>query len=739
MRRSLTVGVLVALLLIAVVGETLAQPRSAPITPQARNARGRGIGQRVDDRGHPLGYIPPPFRLEVGLAPAAMRTPVGAPVSYDSRDIPGKVPPVRNQGSCGCCWAFASYGSLETAIRPTDTSDFSENHLKNNHLWDYGPCAGGHEFMSTAYLARWAGPVSESDDPYDPAVPSPDGLAAGWHVQEVLFLPPDAATIKSMVMAYGAVYVAFKSVASTYYEGPAGTTYYLSAATTPDHAVCIIGWDDNFASTNFKQGNRPPGDGAWLVRNSWGTSWGDDGYFWGSYYDALLGKYNAVVFVGTEPDTNYDNNYGHDPLGSTSALSVSHMANVYAAEGNETLRAVGIYTGATGAGYTVRVYRNPSPAPSGGTPVATVSGTATYAGYHTIPLPATVALAPGDVFSICVAITNGGTYPAAMEYAIAGVSSGATASSGQSYYSFDGTSWTDLTTWNATANFCIKAFTENVPPSVTAIDPASGYNTAPLGVLITGTGFQSGASVLLRKLDEDDISGTSVDVNSATEIECSFNLSGVATGLWDVVVTNPDDETGSLAEGFEVVVGDLSPPDITQWSVALTHSGVGELITPIADGFVEPRTQGVRCFIVAFDEPLDGATFTASCVTIAGATNGDQSGLVSSVSLQGDGSVARITLSGALPQPDRYTVTLSDAVKDLYGNALGGDRDIAIGALRGDANGNAMVDIGDMLAVRANFSVPVGAASCRYDVNCNGIIDVGDQLAVRAAYGARLP
>jgi hypothetical protein len=50
-----------------------------------------------------------------------------------------------------------------------------------------------------------------------------------------------------------------------------------------------------------------------------------------------------------------------------------------------------------------------------------------------------------------------------------------------------------------------------------------------------------------------------------------------------------------------------------------------------------------------------------------------------------------------------------------------------------------MVDIGDMLAVRANFSEPVGAASCRYDVNCNGIIDVGDQLAVRAAYGARLP
>ncbi|HCA46175.1 MAG TPA: hypothetical protein DEP45_02100 [Armatimonadetes bacterium] len=740
MRRMLTISVLVALL-IAGIGEALAQPRSAPLNPGFRTAlqRAQVTGNRADAQGHTLGFIPPPFKRSPAGASISARGIVGAPASYDSRTTPGKVPPVRNQGDCGSCWAFATYGSLETYLRPGDTSDFSENHLRNNHLFDYAPCAGGNEWMSAAYLGRWAGPVLESEDPYNPTGPSPAGLGAARRVQEVLFLPADAATIKNAVMAYGAVYVAYESDGAYYYAGPAGMTYYYRTARTPNHAVCIIGWDDNFASTNFKLGIRPSGNGAWLVRNSWGATWGDDGYFWGSYYDGLLGKTDIAAFVSAEAITNYDNNHGYDDLGDITALNSPYAANVFTSTKNETLRAVGIYTESAGASYTVRVYRNPSPLPAGGTSVATVSGSATYAGYHTVALDTPVSLAAGDVFTVSVQSTDTSGYPSAVEFAYAGYSSKATASPGQSYYSFDGTSWGDLTAWDNTANFCIKAFTDNVPPTVTAIDPASGYNTAPLDVVITGTGFQSGASVVLRKLDEDDITGTSVDVNSATEIECTFNLTGAAVGLWDVVVTNPDGESGALEDGFEVVAGDTSPPDIAQWSVALTHSGVGELITPIADGFVEPRTLGVRCFIVAFDEPLDAATFTNSCVTITGVTNGNQSGLLSSVALQGDGSIARITLSGALPQPDRYTVSISDAVKDLYGNALGGDRDIAIGALQGDANANATVDIGDMLAVRANFSVAVTGASCRYDVNCNGIIDVGDQLAVRATYGARLP
>jgi len=109
------------------------------------------------------------------------------------------------------------------------------------------------------------------------------------------------------------------------------------------------------------------------------------------------------------------------------------------------------------------------------------------------------------------------------------------------------------------------------------------------------------------------------------------------------------------------------------------------------------------------------------------------------VVLEGDGSIARITLTGTLPEPDRYTVTISDAVCDPAGNGLGGDRDVAFIALHGDANGNENVDIGDMLAVRGRFGQPVDETTCRYDVNGNGTIDIGDMLAVRARFGHSPP
>jgi len=277
------------------------------------------------------------------------------------------------------------------------------------------------------------------------------------------------------------------------------------------------------------------------------------------------------------------------------------------------------------------------------------------------------------------------------------------------------------------------------PPTVTAIDPSWGVNNAPASVTITGTGFQIGASATLERDAEDDIAGTFESVVSETEITCDFDIAGATTGLWDVTVTNPDTQSGTLPEGFDVLL-DVSPPDITGWTVAAEHGGgVGELLTALSDSYVEPRVCAVDCLVVSFDEPLNPATFVPSCVSIVGATNGDQSAKVASVVLQGDGSLARITLSEALPQPDRYTVTISTDVQDLAGNALGSDRDIQLNVLHGDANGNGTVDIGDMLAVRARFGQPVNETNCRYDINCNGVIDIGDMLAVRARFGHSLP
>ena len=108
--------------------------------------------------------------------------------------------------------------------------------------------------------------------------------------------------------------------------------YYCWGDEPFDHAVTVVGWDDRFSRDRFLEGHEPPGDGAFLVRNSWGTSFGDGGYFWVSYYDTCIGSrlgpagtskansdVNAVV-AGVEPSGGYADVYQHDPLGWTDSL-----------------------------------------------------------------------------------------------------------------------------------------------------------------------------------------------------------------------------------------------------------------------------------------------------------------------------------------------------------------------------------------------------------------------------------
>jgi C1A family cysteine protease len=61
-----------------------------------------------------------------------------------------------------------------------------------------------------------------------------------------------------------------------------------------NHGVSIVGWDDSFSRENFPVSNQPDGDGAWIVRNSWGPGWGDGGYFYMSY-DTSLGYFNSFI------------------------------------------------------------------------------------------------------------------------------------------------------------------------------------------------------------------------------------------------------------------------------------------------------------------------------------------------------------------------------------------------------------------------------------------------------------
>lgn len=203
------------------------------------------------------------------------------PESYDYRKA-GRAPAVKNQGSLGTCWAFASVMALESRVRPEWNVSFSEDHMSLRNSFHFSQNAGGEYTMSMAYLLAWQGPVLEEEDPYGDGY-SPDGLSPACHVQEIQVLPEkDYEAVKRAVYLYGGVqsslYTAMVSDRDdTHYYRKETGAYWYNGDEKPNHDVVIIGWDDHYSRDNFNQ--PPEGDGAFICANSWGGEFGDDGYF----------------------------------------------------------------------------------------------------------------------------------------------------------------------------------------------------------------------------------------------------------------------------------------------------------------------------------------------------------------------------------------------------------------------------------------------------------------------------
>ena len=418
--------------------------------------------QTFTDEGYPLGDIPPIIDLSHARFVIDREFDRALPPTYDLRDY-GRLPPIKNQGGCGSCWAFASYGSLESCLMPGEFRDFAEEHLIDNHGFDLGECSGGNTEMSTAYLTRWHGPKDESDYPYTHSIGF-DFQATQKKVQQVVFLPGrsgflDNDVVKNFVMNYGALYISMY-YSATYFNS-ATDSYYYSGSSGTNHGVCIVGWDDNYSNSNFK--TSPPGNGAFIVRNSWGTGYGDGGYFYMSYYDTKLTP--RAIFNNAEDPGIYSTIYDYDTLGWTSSYgygdTTAYGANIFTATNSESLKAVGFYVGDNNADVTISVYTNVigSTDPKNGTHAATKTDSFTYPGFYTVELDTPVSLTTGQKFSVVLYFDNQSyTYPVPMERAYAGYSSGASADPGESFVSNSGTSWTDLDT-GYDANVCIKAYT----------------------------------------------------------------------------------------------------------------------------------------------------------------------------------------------------------------------------------------------------------------------------------------
>lgn len=386
------------------------------------------------------------------------------PALYDMRKE-NRVTEVRDQGDSGTCWAFASLAALETTLMPDEKLQFSVDNMTMNNGFGIEQFEGGQYRMSIAYLASWKGPVLEKDDPYGDDETNAD-LKAVKHLQEAQIIEDkDLDAVKEAVYTKGGVETAIYSDMqdadsdSEYYNRD-HSSYYYDGTEGINHDVVIVGWDDNYSRNNFNK--TPEKDGAFICKNSWGTEFGEDGYFYISYYDAHICE-TSVVYTKLEPADNYDKIYQADKLGWVGVLGFdsedAYFANVYTAGKGEELSAVSFY--ATGAKTTYEVYVTTDFESEGdlANRKLVASGEMEYAGYYTVNLDEAVKLTDSSKFAVIVHITTPDTkYPIAIEYDADSLTDSFDIKDGEGYLSLYGNQWYSAEK-DRKCNVCLKAFT----------------------------------------------------------------------------------------------------------------------------------------------------------------------------------------------------------------------------------------------------------------------------------------
>lgn len=388
------------------------------------------------------------------------------PASYDLRSKE-RVSVIKDQGTYGTCWAFAGLSAMESVLLPEESEQFSVDHMTLNNHFNLTQDDGGEYTMGMAYLAAWEGPVYEKDDPYGDGV-TDDTLKPVKHVQEIQVIDgKDYEKIKEAVFKYGGVqsslYSALKSSQSksAFYNSDTNAYCYIGTE-KPNHDVVIIGWDDNYSKDNFPVDLE--GDGAFICQNSWGTSFGDQGIFYVSYYDTNIGTHN-VVYTGIEDVDNYDHIYQSDICGWVGQLGYNkesiYGANVFTAQGKENLTAASFYATGKDSEYELYVVNNFEDENSFKNMKKVAEGSLKNAGYYTIDFSEEIPVEAGERYAVCLRIkTPNAVHPLAIEYAADKTTASVDLTDGEGYISASGSKWVDVTTIQK-CNLCIKAFSNN--------------------------------------------------------------------------------------------------------------------------------------------------------------------------------------------------------------------------------------------------------------------------------------
>jgi len=558
--------------------------------------------------GYARGFTPPDMDLSYlgawSLTVSASYTGT-LPVAFDWRVVNGvnHVSPVKNQGASACCYAFAALGNVESRefiYGAASLPDYAERHVRDCS-WDaldpgsgWDPSDGGNYLMVANHLAQM-GTVLESDLPYTTTLglPCPTDVSyqttlLGWE----LMSGPTAvtsATLKAAIIDHGPVYSSIYAgdannpawdAAFGTYDGSSVLVYDGGQITT-NHAVLVVGWDDTLTHDQ--------GHGAWIVKNSWGTDWGDDGYFRIAYgpddgYGAAgLGSHVAYM-TDWQPYDEEGTLWSYDEagwrghvgyVGSTTAWG----ANVFTATAQTRVTRVEFWTVDAMERVDIALYDDFGNGPVGPPLWQSQGHRYDHAGYRSVPVNPPLALEAGARLAAVVRFAARTTQkPVPIDTL--------SSQDGNSWISSNGTGWTPY------SDVGIRLRTSAALPDVAIVKTVSGSEVGP-GDLITftlavaniGGGIASNVvvtDVMPAQVVETTVAST-LAITAAGTADYMWMVEPLASGPGGVItITGRLTDTYAAGEVFENRAFIFDPLDVTPANnVSVARVGLRKVYLPL--------------------------------------------------------------------------------------------------------------------------------------------------------------
>lgn len=448
--------------------------------------------------------------------------------------------PIKHQGNTNECWAFSMISVLESNItkRTGKVSErFSERHMdyatsqtftdgKNSIGFSREVGDGGNALIALGYATNGTGFVKNSDMPFEnnenKIKLSSINKKASVKINDAkiftsLYKYKDTTTsktvvyngvdtqytdeeitavrnhIKQYIMDNGALFTYTYANSKDYYNNEdilKATAYYCDSKTAiPDHAVTIVGWDDDYAVSNFNEKHRPQNPGAYIILNSYGNSVMNNGYYYISYEDSLIES--SVVGISDTEDMDYSNIYQNDFYGYTNPYTLNDKETLYGAnvftrntDKSENLDEVVICVPIT---TNIEVYVNPNgdSLDKNNLVKASIEKTAISETYNTVKFKTPIELT-GNKFAIVIKynVPSGGValglelnYKTVLNKST--MFDCITAKEGESFLSLDANQWMDVNKLYKDTNICIKGITTIKTASGNEVNNNTNSNSIP--------------------------------------------------------------------------------------------------------------------------------------------------------------------------------------------------------------------------------------------------------------------